>query len=83
VVARQIITPLDLEATYGLTGGQIFHGEIALDQLLIARPLLGWARYATPIRNLFLCGVGAHPGTGLDGRAGVLAARQVIKAART
>jgi phytoene dehydrogenase-like protein len=82
VVARQIITPLDLEATYGLTGGQIFHGEIALDQLLIARPLLGWARYATPIRNLFLCGVGAHPGTGLDGRAGVLAARQVIKAAR-
>jgi phytoene dehydrogenase-like protein len=82
VVARQIITPMDLEATYGLTGGQIFHGEIALDQLLVARPLLGWARYGTPIRNLFLCGVGAHPGTGLDGRAGVLAARQVINAAR-
>ncbi len=82
VVARQIITPMDLERTYGLTGGQIFHGELALDQLLSARPLPGWARYVTPIRNLFLCGAGAHPGTGLDGRAGVLAARQVIKAAR-
>ena len=66
--------------TYGLTGGQIFHGEIALDQLLSGRPLLGWARYATPIRNLFLCGAGTHPGTGLDGRAGMLAAKQIIKA---
>jgi phytoene dehydrogenase-like protein len=83
VVARQVITPMDLETTYGLTGGQIFHGELALDQLLSARPLLGWAHYATPIRNLFLCGVGSHPGTGLDGRAGMLAARQVIKAARS
>lgn len=82
VVARQIITPLDLERTYALTGGQIFHGELALDQLLAARPLLGWARYVTPIRNLFLCGAGAHPGTGLDGRAGALAAKQVIKGAR-
>ena len=72
----------DLEGTYGLTGGQIFHGELALDQLLSARPLLGWARYDTPIRNLFLCGAGSHPGSGLDGRAGVLAARQIIKAAR-
>jgi phytoene dehydrogenase-like protein len=83
VVGRQVITPMDLEATYGLTGGQIFHGELALDQLLSGRPLLGWARYATPIRNLFLCGVGTHPGTGLDGRAGMLAAKQVIKAARS
>lgn len=82
VVARQIITPMDLESTYGLTGGQIFHGEIALDQLLSARPLPGWARCLTPIRNLFLCGAGTHPGTGIDGRAGMLAARQVIKAAR-
>ncbi len=83
VVARQVITPMDLEATYGLTGGQIFHGEIALDQLLSGRPLLGWARYATPIRNLFLCGAGTHPGTGLDGRSGMLAAKQIIKAARS
>jgi phytoene dehydrogenase-like protein len=82
VVARQIITPMDLEHTYGLTGGQIFHGELALDQLLSARPLLGWARYVTPIRHLFLCGAGAHPGSGLDGRSGWLAAKQVIKAAR-
>jgi phytoene dehydrogenase-like protein len=83
VVARQVITPMDLEDTYGLTGGQIFHGELALDQLLSARPLLGWARYLTPVRNLFLCGTGSHPGSGLDGRAGALAARQVIRAART
>jgi phytoene dehydrogenase-like protein len=82
VVARQIITPMDMEGTYGLTGGQIFHGELALDQLLFARPLPGWARYETPIRNLFLCGAGSHPGSGLDGRAGVLAAGQIIKAAR-
>jgi len=82
VVARQTITPMDLEGTYGLTGGQIFHGELALDQLLSARPLFGWARYETPIRHLFLCGAGSHPGSGLDGRAGVLAARQIIKAVR-
>ena len=83
VVARQVITPMDLEGTYGLTGGQIFHGELALDQLLSGRPLPGWARYATPIRNLFLCGAGTHPGTGLDGRSGMLAAKQIIKAARS
>lgn len=79
IVARQVITPLDLERTYGLTGGHIFHGELALDQLLLARPLLGWARYRTPIDNLFLCGNGTHPGTGLDGRAGMLAAREIVK----
>ena len=83
VVGRQIISPSDLESTYGLTGGHIFHGELALDQLLSARPLLGWARYLTPIRNLFLCGAGTHPGSGLDGRAGALAARQVLKVSRT
>jgi phytoene dehydrogenase-like protein len=82
VVARHIVTPLDLERTYGLTGGQIFHGELGLDQLSAARPILGWARYQTPICNLFLCGAGTHPGTGLDGRAGALAARQVIKVIR-
>lgn len=80
ILARQVITPLDLENTYGLTGGQIFHGELALDQLFIARPVLGWARYRTPIRQLFLCGNGTHPGTGLDGLAGMLAAKAIIKA---
>ena len=79
VLARQVITPLDLEQHYALTGGQIFHGEIALDQLHLARPLLGSARYRTPIRQLYLCGSGTHPGTGLDGRSGVLAAREVLK----
>jgi len=79
IVARQVITPLDLERTYGLTGGQIFHGELALDQLFIARPVLGWSRYRTPIRHLFLCGNGTHPGTGLNGLAGMLAAREMIK----
>ena len=81
IVAREVITPLDLERTYGLTGGHIFHGEIALDQFFVTRPLLGWTRYATPIEHLFLCGSGTHPGTGLDGRSGALAAREVLKAA--
>jgi phytoene dehydrogenase-like protein len=82
IVGRQAITPLDLEEAYALTGGHIFHGELALDQLLVARPLLGWSRYLTPIRNLYLCGSGTHPGTGLDGRSGALAAREILKAAR-
>jgi phytoene dehydrogenase-like protein len=80
IIAREVITPLDLERTYGLTGGHIFHGELALDQLFVTRPLLGWARYATPIRNLFLCGSGTHPGTGLNGRSGALAARAIFAA---
>ena len=80
VVAREVITPLDLERTYGLTGGHIFHGELALDQLFVTRPLLGWARYRTPIRNLYLCGSGTHPGTGLDGRSGARAAKEIVKA---
>jgi phytoene dehydrogenase-like protein len=82
VLVRQIISPSDLERTYALTGAQIFHGEIALDQLWAARPVLGWARYDTPIRNLFLCSAGTHPGTGLDGRPGALASQVVINAAR-
>jgi phytoene dehydrogenase-like protein len=85
IVAREVITPLDLERIYGLTGGHIFHGELALDQLFVTRPLLGFARYSTPVRNLYICGSGAHPGTGLDGRSGALAARQIardLKAAR-
>lgn len=80
IIAREVITPFDFERTYGLTGGHIFHGELALDQLFVTRPLLGWARYAAPIRNLFLCGSGTHPGTGLDGRSGANAARAIAKA---
>ena len=79
IIAADLITPVDLERMYGLTGGHIFHGELALDQLFVARPLLGWARYATPVRHLFLCGAGSHPGTGLDGRSGVLAAKEILR----
>lgn len=80
IVARTVITPLDLERTYGLTGGHIFHGELSLDQWFVTRPLLGWARYRTPIDHLYLCGSGTHPGTGLDGRSGALAAKEILKA---
>jgi phytoene dehydrogenase-like protein len=80
VIAQEVITPADLQRVHGLTGGHIFQGELALDQLFVSRPLLGWARYSTPIRNLYLCGSGTHPGTGLDGRAGALAAREILRA---
>jgi phytoene dehydrogenase-like protein len=79
VLTRQIITPLDLEEKYGLTGGQIFHGELALDQFFTMRPLLDWARYRTPIQNLYLCGSGTHPGSGLTGGSGANAAREILK----
>jgi len=79
VLGRQVITPLDLEQTYGLTGGHIFHGELALDQLFTMRPLLGWARYRTPIRGLYLCGSGTHPGNGLTGASGANAAREILR----
>jgi phytoene dehydrogenase-like protein len=79
IVARQVITPLDLERDYGLTGGHIFHGELTLDQLFVSRPVFGWARHHTPIANLFLCGSGTHPGTGLDGRSGRLAAKEILR----
>jgi phytoene dehydrogenase-like protein len=79
ILTHQIITPLDLEEVYGLTGGQIFHGDLALDQFFTMRPLLDWARYRTPIQNLYLCGSGTHPGTGLTGGSGANAAREILK----
>ncbi|MGO9272016.1 MAG: phytoene desaturase family protein [Terriglobia bacterium] len=79
ILHRQVITPLDLEEVYGLTGGHIFHGELSLDQLFTMRPLLGWARYRTPIQGLYLCGSGTHPGNGLTGLSGANAAREVLK----
>ena len=78
VVARQVLTPLDLEREYGLTEGNIFHGDIAPDQLFHMRPVPGWARYATPVRGLYLCGAGAHPGGGVTGAPGFNAARRVL-----
>jgi phytoene dehydrogenase-like protein len=80
ILRHQIITPKDLEETYGLTGGHIFHGELALDQFFTMRPLLDWARYGTPIERLYLCGSGTHPGTGLTGGSGANAAREIAKA---
>jgi len=82
VLDGQIITPQDLEEAYGLTGGHIFHGELALDQFFTMRPLLDWARYRTPIRNLYLCGSGTHPGAGLTGGSGANAAREIVKELR-
>jgi phytoene dehydrogenase-like protein len=78
----QVITPKDLETSYGFTGGHIFHGELALDQLFTMRPVLDWARYKTPIRGLFLCGSGTHPGNGLTGASGANAAREIIRELR-
>ena len=79
VVARQVLTPLDLERGWGLTGGQIFHGELSLDQFFAMRPLLGFGDHRTPIRGLFLCSSGAHPGTGLTGGSGANAAAVVAR----
>jgi phytoene dehydrogenase-like protein len=79
ILHKQVITPADLEATYGLTGGHIFHGELALDQLFTMRPLLGWARYRTPIGGLYLCGAGTHPGYGVSGLSGLNAAREILR----
>jgi phytoene dehydrogenase-like protein len=78
VEAAHVITPQDLETTYGFTGGHIFHGELALDQFFTMRPVLDWARYQTPIRGLFLCGNGTHPGNGLTGASGANAAKEII-----
>jgi phytoene dehydrogenase-like protein len=82
ILTHQIITPHDLEEKYGLTGGQIFHGDLALDQFFTMRPLLDWARYQTPIENLYLCGSGTHPGAGLTGGSGANAAREIVKMLR-
>jgi phytoene dehydrogenase-like protein len=79
VEALQIITPLDLDTTYGFSGGHIYHGELALDQLFTMRPVLDWARYLAPIRGLYLCGSGTHPGNGLTGASGANAAKEIIR----
>src|SRR5437773_3262876 len=79
VEGMQVITPKDLETSYSFTGGHIFHGELALDQIFTMRPVLDWARYKTPIRGLFLCGSGTHPGNGLSGASGANAAREIIR----
>jgi len=79
VVGRDIITPLDLERRFGITEGNIFHGDIRMDQLFFMRPLPGWAHYKTPIDGLYLCGAGTHPGGGVTGAPGYNAARAILK----
>jgi len=79
IAAAQVITPLDLEQKYGLSGGHIHHGEQTLDQFFTFRPLIGWAQYRTPLKRLYLCGAGAHPGGGLTGLPGANAAREIAR----
>jgi len=80
IVARKVLTPLDLERTFGLTGGQIHHGEMSIDQLFAFRPVIGCAQYSTPIKGLYLCGSGTHPGGGVTGAPGMNASREIIRA---
>jgi phytoene dehydrogenase-like protein len=78
VLGRQIMSPLDLERTFGLTGGDIFHGALSLDQLFSARPMLGHGNYRGPLPGLYMCGAGTHPGGGVTGAPGHNAAREVL-----
>lgn len=79
ILGRQVVTPLDLEREFGLTEGNIFQGELSLEQLFFLRPVPGWAQYRTPIRNLYMCGSAAHPGGGIMGAPGRLAAMEILK----
>jgi len=82
ILHRQVLTPLDLEREWGLTEGNIFQGELTLDQLFFARPVPGWAQYRTPIRNLWMCGSATHPGGGIMGASGRNAALSILRSAR-
>lgn len=79
ILHRQVLTPLDIERTIGISQGNIFHGELSLSQLFFLRPAPGYARYRTPIRNYYQCGSGAHPGGGIMGAPGRLAALEILK----
>ena len=78
ILHRQVLTPLDIEQTFALTEGHIYHAELALDQIFFMRPVPGWARYRTPIENLYLCGSGTHPGGGVTGLPGYYAAKTIL-----
>ncbi len=79
ILHRQVLTPWDLEQVYGLTEGNIFHGELSLEQLAFQRPLAGWSRYRTPIDRLWMCASGTHPGGGIMGVPGALCARTMLE----
>ncbi len=74
-----MITPLDIERTTGLTEGNIFQGELSLEQLFFLRPVAGYTRYRTPLRKLYMCGAATHPGGGIMGASGHLAALEILK----
>ena len=82
VIARKVLSPLDLERDFGLVGGDIFHGQLMLDQLFAARPVLGHGDYRGPLRGLYMCGAGTHPGGGVSGVPGHNAAREILRDAR-
>ncbi|MDE2679300.1 MAG: NAD(P)/FAD-dependent oxidoreductase [Gemmatimonadota bacterium] len=79
ILDHHLFTPLDLETELALTGGDEYHGRMTLDQLLFMRPIAGWARHRTPVKGLFLCGSGTHPGGGVTGAPGRLAAREILR----
>jgi phytoene dehydrogenase-like protein len=79
ILHRQVVTPLDLERDFGLSEGNIFQGELSLEQLFFLRPVPGWAQFRTPIKNLYMCGSATHPGGGIMGAPGRLAALEILK----
>jgi phytoene dehydrogenase-like protein len=79
IIGRQVLTPLDMERMIGLTQGNIFQGELSLEQLFFLRPVPGWAKYRTPVRHLYMCGSATHPGGGIMGAPGRLAAMEILK----
>ena len=79
ILHRQVITPWDLEKTYGLTEGNIFHGELTMDQLLFNRPVPGYAQYRAPVDGLYMCGSSTHPGGGVMAAPGANAAREILR----
>ncbi len=82
ILHAQVLTPKDIEDRFGLSEGNIFQGELSLEQLFFNRPVAGWARYRTPLRNLWMCGSATHPGGGIMGASGRLAALQVVRSLR-
>jgi len=82
ILHRQVLTPLDIEREYGLSEGNIFQGELSLEQLFFNRPVPGWARYKTPIAGLWMCGSATHPGGGIMGAPGRIAALELLKSKR-
>jgi phytoene dehydrogenase-like protein len=79
IEAVKAVTPLDLERTYGLTEGNIFHGDLGIEQLFFMRPLPGWSHYRTPVKDLYLCGAGVHPGGGVTGAPGYVSSHRILR----